>query len=77
MVSQYGAVSNARRTSGDEAFPVGMSDGLPIGLMLIGKYYDESVIYRAGPRAFERRGRLDQDVKNGRGPAETAARAAP
>jgi amidase len=32
--------------------PCGMSDGLPIGLMLIGKYYDESVIYRAAA-AFE------------------------
>jgi amidase len=32
--------------------PCGMSDGLPIGLMLIGKYYDESTIYRAAA-AFE------------------------
>jgi amidase len=32
--------------------PCGMSDGLPIGLMLVGKYYDESVIYRAAA-AFE------------------------
>ena len=29
-----------------------MSDGLPIGLMLIGKYFDELVIYRAAA-AFE------------------------
>jgi amidase len=34
------------------SLPCGMSDGLPIGLMLIGKYYDESVIYRAAA-AFE------------------------
>jgi amidase len=34
------------------SIPCGMSDGLPIGLMLIGKYYDESVIYRAAA-AFE------------------------
>src|ERR1700736_6093851 len=32
--------------------PCGMSDGLPIGLMLIGKYYDEPTIYRAAA-AFE------------------------
>src|SRR6266851_349471 len=35
--------------------PCGMSDGLPIGLMLIGKYYDESAIYRAAA-AFESAG---------------------
>ena len=34
------------------SIPCGMSDGLPIGLMLIGKYYDESTIYRAAA-AFE------------------------
>jgi amidase len=34
------------------SIPCGMSDGLPIGLMLIGKYYDESVIYQAAA-AFE------------------------
>jgi len=32
--------------------PCGMSDGLPIGLMLIGKHYNESTIYRAAA-AFE------------------------
>jgi amidase len=32
--------------------PCGMSDGLPIGLMLIGKYWDEPTIYRAAA-AFE------------------------
>jgi amidase len=32
-----------------------MSDGLPIGLMLIGKYYDEPIIYR-GASAFESAG---------------------
>src|SRR5467141_343538 len=37
------------------SIPCGMSDGLPIGLMLIGKYYDESTIYRAAA-AFERAG---------------------
>ena len=35
--------------------PCGMGDGLPIGLMLIGKHYDESTIY-APPRAFEAAG---------------------
>jgi len=34
------------------SIPCGMSGGLPIGLMLIGKYYDESTIYRAAA-AFE------------------------
>jgi amidase len=34
------------------SLPCGMSDGLPIGLMLIGKYFDESTIYRAAS-AFE------------------------
>ena len=37
------------------SIPCGMSDGLPIGLMLIGKYYDESTIYRAAA-AFESAG---------------------
>ena len=32
--------------------PCGMSDGLPIGMMLIGKKFDESSIYRAA-HAFE------------------------
>jgi amidase len=32
--------------------PCGMSDGLPVGLMLIGKHFDESTIYRAAA-AFE------------------------
>jgi amidase len=35
--------------------PCGMSDGLPIGLMLIGKDYDESSIYTAA-HAFEQSG---------------------
>ena len=34
------------------SLPCGMSNGLPIGLMLIGKYYDEPTIYRAAA-AFE------------------------
>ena len=37
------------------SIPCGMSDGLPIGLMLIGKYYDEPTIYRAAA-AFESAG---------------------
>src|SRR5437867_5296827 len=32
--------------------PCGLADGLPVGLMLIGKHYDEAVIYRAA-HAFE------------------------
>ena len=35
--------------------PCGMSDGLPIGLMLVGKHFDEATIYRAG-YAFEQSG---------------------
>ena len=34
------------------AIPCGMSDGLPISMMLIGKHFDESTIYRAA-YAFE------------------------
>src|SRR5438128_405281 len=34
------------------SLPCGMSQGLPVGLMLIGKYYDEPTIYRAAA-AFE------------------------
>ena len=32
--------------------PCGLRDGLPIGMMLIGKHFDESTIYRAA-HAFE------------------------
>ncbi|HHZ07685.1 MAG TPA: amidase [Rhizobiales bacterium] len=35
--------------------PCGMSEGLPIGMMLVGKHYDESTVYRAAA-AFERIG---------------------
>jgi amidase len=35
--------------------PCGMSDGLPVGMMLIGKHYDEATLYRAG-QAFETSG---------------------
>jgi Asp-tRNA(Asn)/Glu-tRNA(Gln) amidotransferase A subunit family amidase len=34
------------------SIPCGESDGLPIGVMLIGKHWDESTIYRAA-HAFE------------------------
>jgi len=37
------------------SIPCGMGDGLPIGMMLIGKHYDESTIYRAA-HAFEQAG---------------------
>jgi amidase len=37
------------------SIPCGMEDGRPIGLMLIGKHYDEGTIYRAA-EAFERSG---------------------
>jgi amidase len=37
------------------SIPCGMSDGLPIGLMLIARHYDESTIYRAAA-AFEKAG---------------------
>ena len=35
--------------------PCGLSDGLPIGMMLVGKHYDETTIYRAA-HAFEQLG---------------------
>jgi amidase len=35
--------------------PCGLGDGLPVGLMIIGKHYDEATIYRAAA-AFERDG---------------------
>lgn len=34
------------------AVPCGLVDGLPVGLMLVGKFYDEGTIYRAAS-AFE------------------------
>ena len=37
------------------SIPCGMSHGLPIGLMLTGKHYNESTIYRAA-HAFEQLG---------------------
>ena len=37
------------------SIPCGMSDGLPVGLMLTGRHFDESTIYRAAS-AFERSG---------------------
>jgi amidase len=37
------------------SIPCGMSQGLPVGLMLIGKHYDEATIYRAAA-AFEEAG---------------------
>jgi amidase len=35
--------------------PCGMSDGLPVGMMLVAKYFDEVSIYRAAS-AFEEGG---------------------
>jgi amidase len=37
------------------SIPCGLSDGLPVGVMIIGKHYDEATIYRAAA-AFERAG---------------------
>ena len=37
------------------AIPCGMSDGLPVSVMLIGKHFDEPTIYRAA-FAFEQSG---------------------
>jgi amidase len=37
------------------SIPCGMSQGLPIGMMLVGKHYNESTIYRAA-HAFEQSG---------------------
>jgi amidase len=35
--------------------PCGLVDGLPVGMMLVGKHYDEATIYRAA-YAFEQAG---------------------
>jgi amidase len=35
------------------SLPCGMSEGLPVGLMLVGKHFDEATLYRAG-HAYER-----------------------
>ncbi|MBB6125289.1 amidase [Sphingobium subterraneum] len=40
------------------SMPVGFGDGLPIGLMMIGKHYDEPTLYRAA-RALEKHLNLD------------------
>jgi len=37
------------------AIPCGMSDGLPVSMMLVGKYWDERTIYRTA-YAFEQAG---------------------
>jgi amidase len=37
------------------SIPCGVSDGLPVGLMLVGRHFDERTIYRASA-AFERSG---------------------
>src|SRR5262245_36854895 len=37
------------------SIPCGLADGLPVGLMLVGKHYDEATIYRAA-HAFEQAG---------------------
>ena len=36
------------------SIPCGKVDGLPVGAMLVGKFYDETTIYRAAA-AFEER----------------------
>ena len=43
------------------SLPCGMSDGLPVGLMLIGKYFDESDDL-SGRRGVRGRRRLEADV---------------
>jgi amidase len=37
------------------SIPCGMSEGLPVGLMLVGRHFDEMTIYRAA-HAFEQSG---------------------
>ena len=37
------------------SLPCGMADGLPVGLMLVGRHFDESTIYRA-THAYEQAG---------------------
>lgn len=48
------------------SMPAGFSKGLPIGLMMIAKHYDEPTIYRAA-RALEKHLNLDLKPRPGRG----------
>ena len=41
--------------------PCGMVDGLPVGLMLVGRHFDEMTIYRAAPCLRAGR-RLEENV---------------
>ena len=45
------------------SLPCGMVDGLPVGLMLVGKHFDEPTIYRAGLRLRAVR-RLEKHVSS-------------
>ena len=52
-----GVITTKRDVTGHPAMsvPCGMSNGLPIGMQLVGKHWDESTIYRAA-HAFEQAG---------------------
>ena len=63
MLAGYGVVDTMAdelpevrypRVSGHPALtiPCGMNNGLPVGLMLIGRHFDEATIYRAA-HAYE------------------------
>jgi amidase len=43
--------------------PCGLSEGLPVGLMLVGRHYDEATVYRVA-YAFEQSGESATDVRH-------------
>ena len=53
-----------------------MSAGLPVGMMLVGKHYDESTIYRAA-HAFEQLGDWRNSARGRRGRRSDGARSNP
>ena len=52
-VRQHGRLRHHAPSGAD--LPCGLSDGLPVGMMLVAKQYDEATIYRAAS-AFEQAG---------------------
>ena len=58
------------------AIPCGMSDGLPVSLMLVGKHWDEPTIYRAAVR-LRAGGRLEAHVAFRAGTSPRSGRSRP
>ena len=53
--SDSGETPQTAETANAMSVPCGMVDGLPVGLMLVGRHFEESTIYRAA-HAFEQAG---------------------